>query len=381
MLQATLPLALQIVIDDVGWWCGEDTHAANGPYRSGNPRPHLPTDYQAIVDLGRRLNMRPQAAIILGEWDRTNFLRDLPSSQWQGAAWDNSQWVGPWLDEAAEIITGNPDHFELTLHGVGHEYWTDGVMSRAEWHDREGQMRPREQVERHLDAFAELLAQNGLGAFPESFVPAAFLHRFGSEAGLASLLAPRGIKYFSTPYGGMFRDRDTEEVDFGVDHGVLTLDRGRDLNNWNVVAPEVAGDVEGAIVGMHWPNVLHPDAARNGEVVERWVQVLEPYHRRPDRILGRDTAEAFSQLVYHRWGSLTVEGNTVQVDLRRVAALAAPGLLDSFHLKIIGAGEGALTAEGFTVVEDSPVPGAPEQRLVRLRREAGRWEGAVRFGG
>jgi hypothetical protein len=32
-------------------------------------------------------------------------------------------WVGPWLEEAADIIRNNQIFFELTVHGVGHEYW------------------------------------------------------------------------------------------------------------------------------------------------------------------------------------------------------------------------------------------------------------------
>lgn len=377
MIQATVPLPLQIVIDDVGWWCGDDTSAANGPYRSGCPRPHVPADYQAIADLGRRLNMRPQAAMILAEWDRYDRLRLLPTSQWQGAAWDNGQWRGPWLDEAAAIISGNQDHFELVLHGVGHEYWADGRMTRAEWHDRERRLRPRDQVEQHLVAFGQLLADNGLGLFPESFVPAAFLHRFGSAAGLASLLAPLGIKYLSTPFGSMFRDRETEGADWGLDHGLLTVDRGRDLCNWNMTGPAPNGDLAGPICGMHWPNVLHEDPSRNGEVVERWVALLAPYNQRPDRMLSRNTAEAFTQLLVCRCGVVRVAGDRLELDLSALGNYEAPGLLPSFYLKLSGARERALVAVGCDVLSRAPVTGAPGQELLHLRRQAGQWRATL----
>ena len=178
-LNVTIPMPIQIVIDDVGWWSGEDGNERQEPYRTGISRNHVPADYQAIVDLGIKLGVRPQAATILCEWDRENILRNLPTSTWMREKWDNSKWVGAWLDEAADIIRNNQNHYELTMHGVGHEYWQDENFTRAEWADRSGQMRPLDQVELHLDYFAKLMDQNQLGPFPTSFVPTAFLHGFG----------------------------------------------------------------------------------------------------------------------------------------------------------------------------------------------------------
>lgn len=64
-VQATVPMPIQIVIDDVGWWTGEDGSKRQEPYRTGINRNHVPADYQAIVDLGVKLVVRPQAATIL----------------------------------------------------------------------------------------------------------------------------------------------------------------------------------------------------------------------------------------------------------------------------------------------------------------------------
>jgi len=182
-LDVFIPMPIQVVIDDVGWWSGEDGSQRQEPYRTGIPRSHVPADYQAIVDMGRMLGIRPQAAMILCEWDKENILRQLPTSTWMGEDWDNSRWVGPWLDEAAGIIRDNPDHFELTVHGVGHEYWLNGTFTRAEWTDSNGQMRPPDQIEKHLDYFEKLMNQHQLGPFPKSFVPAAFRHSFGPSTG------------------------------------------------------------------------------------------------------------------------------------------------------------------------------------------------------
>ena len=100
-LSACIPLPIQVVIDDVGWWSGKDGSLYQEPYRTGINRNHVIADYKAIIDLGKALGIRPQAATVLGEWDRENILRNVPHSTWMGEKWDNSKWVGPWLEATA----------------------------------------------------------------------------------------------------------------------------------------------------------------------------------------------------------------------------------------------------------------------------------------
>jgi hypothetical protein len=375
-MKACIPMAIQVVIDDVGWWSGEDSSAQGGPYRSGCGRDHVVADYEAIIELGRRLGMRPQAAMVLCEWDRDNILRALPSSTWMGERWDNSLRLGPWLDEAADLLRRQAAHIELAVHGVGHEFWSGDEVSRAEWHDRQGHMRPEPAVRAHLDIFSRLFIQNGLGTFPSFFVPAAFLHRFGGE--LAGILAEYGIRYLSTPFSRMFRSRDPEDIYFGVEAGVLTVDRGLDLIKWNVTGAQPAGGLEGPVCGMHWPNLLHADPARNAEAVEHWVKLLQPYDLRFDRMLAPDTASGFSQLLYHRWTEIVCEESSAKMDFRKVDTAGVTGLLDSFYLKV-RAGEGArFTADGVTIMAARR---EADQWRLHLHREPGRGQGQVIWNG
>lgn len=108
-LQVFIPMPLQVVIDDVGWWSGEDGSKVQEPYRTGVSRNHVPADYQAIAELGRRLGIKPQAAFVMCEWDKENILRHVPTSTWMGKDWDNSKWNGPWLEEAAD----HPEQSEI----------------------------------------------------------------------------------------------------------------------------------------------------------------------------------------------------------------------------------------------------------------------------
>lgn len=317
-LKVTIPMPIQIVIDDVGWWSGEDGNERQQPYRTGINRNHVPADYQAIVDLGTKLGVRPQAATILCEWDRENILRDVPTITWMREKWDNSKWVGPWLDEAAEIIRNSQNHYELTLHGVGHEYWHDENMTRAEWADSSGQMRALDQVELHLDYFEKLLDQNQLGSFPTSFVPTAFLHGFGltgdHQISMAGVLKKRGVDYINTPFNNMHNAEGAQFGLFGIDSGVITVDRGEDLLDWDVFGEKPSGVLTGATCGLHWPNLLHADPSRNSEIVDAWVKLLKPYNNKPETLLAKNSLSFRNQLVHHVCTKVQIHGDKIEID-------------------------------------------------------------------
>ncbi|QGY45055.1 hypothetical protein GM418_15660 [Maribellus comscasis] len=317
-LEIFIPMPVQVVIDDVGWWSGTDGSKWQEPYRTGINRNHVPADYQAIVELGKSLGIRPQAATILCEWDKYNILSQLPTSTWMGEKWDNSKWVGDWLDEAAEIIRNNKEHFELTVHGIGHEYWENGAFTRAEWTDSNGQMRPVEQVELHLDYFERLMKQHNLGPFPKSFVPTAFRHSFGPSEGrkisLASLLRKRGINYINSPFESMYNSHRIQHKLFGFDDGVITIDRGSDEFPWLTFPGNPSKGLTGPTCGLHWPNMLHPEPERNLEVVQKWVNYLKPYNEKPETILASDSVDFQRQLIHHSLTKKERTGNSVIFD-------------------------------------------------------------------
>lgn len=333
-----IPMPIQVVIDDVGWWSGEDGSKRQEPFRTGISRNHVPADYQAIVELGKALGIRPQAATILCEWDKENILRQLPSSTWMGNKWDNSKWVGPWLEEAAEIIRNNQEHYELTLHGIGHEYWEGSTFTRAEWTDSNGQMRQRDEVEKHLDFYEKLMNQHNLGAFPKSFVPAAFRHSFGPSEGrkvsLAELLKMKGINYINSPIDSMYNKERIQYGLFGFDAGVMTIDRGEDEFPWTAFPGDPKKELSGPTCGMHWPNLLHPDPERNLEVVEKWVNYLKPYNEKPDMMLAPDSVDFQNQLAHHALTKVELKRNSISINFSETDKLSDSVGKDLLTLKI-----------------------------------------------
>lgn len=353
-VSALIPMPIQVVIDDVGWWSGEDGNKKQEPYRTGILRDHKPEDYEAIALLGRTLGIRPQAAMILCEWDKKNILRKLPSSTWMGSNWDNSKWIGKWQEEAAHIIRSNKANFELTLHGIGHEYWENGKFTRAEWADRTGKMRPKEEVEKHLDFYNRLLNQHKLGPFPVSFVPTAFLHGFGVTPGndisMAEILKKHGVTYINTPFKGMYNAKAASHGIFGFDSGVMTIDRGRDLMSWFATGKLPAGKITGPTCGMHWANIIHTDPSRNSEIVEAWVKVLAPHKENYETMLAPDSSFFQKQLVHHKCTKISMKENFFEFDFNETDSLPVNDK-KAFTVKIKGPENMGFTSKNLKIIE------------------------------
>ena len=64
-----IPLAYQVVMDDIGWFHGSDDRHLGMPSRSGMTRDHLAEDYLVINEIGKRINQRICGAFVIGEWD------------------------------------------------------------------------------------------------------------------------------------------------------------------------------------------------------------------------------------------------------------------------------------------------------------------------
>lgn len=382
-LKVYIPMPVQVVIDDVGWWSGEDGSERQEPYRTGINRNHVPADYKAIADLGRALGIRPQAAFILCEWDKENILRMVPTSTWMGEKWDNARWVGPWLEEAAEIIRNNQNYFELTLHGIGHEYWEGGTFTRAEWTDSEGQMRPGDQVELHLEYFEKLMNQHNLGPFPKSFVPAAFRHSFGpsdgSEVSLAEILEKKGITYINTPFSSMYHKERAQYQYFGFDAGVMTVDRGNDEFPWLTFPADPSAELTGPTCGLHWPNLLHPDPERNSETVDKWVSYLKHFHEKHDMMLATDSVAFQHQLAHHTLTRAEYKRNSMVLDFTETDKL--PGIIGKRELtiKILADKPQEFKSDGVDIKLKSLQKGSRYLYVLNLHRIPGLLKAEVRL--
>ncbi|TGU74141.1 hypothetical protein E4633_01345 [Geomonas terrae] len=320
--EVSLPQPIFLVIEDVGWWQGYDGSTQNEPFRNGFCRRHCLDDYRALTRLAKRLSMRVAIGLVLGEWDRTNFLKDVPGATWMGKSWDNRINQGSWLAETAQYLKDHRQFIEIALHGICHEFWQDGQMLRTEFHDASGQMRPAALVRHHLEAYANLLSQNGLGDYPRLFIPPALHHSFGNgQASMQAILESFGINFVTTRFGKTRFHTEPQHPRIAWECGVGLIERGLSPANWDVAAaPPLLGD-DNPILALHWANILHPDPEHNDEIVDAWADILIEKGAGLDFMLAEELAACWSQAAAYYLADFREESNSVVIDLGAVPKL------------------------------------------------------------
>jgi len=335
--QVSLPKPLFVVVEDAGWWEGADGSGRNEPYRNAFCRRHCVEDYQALLQLAQRLRMRIAVGMVLGEWDRTDFLRNVPGATWMGAAWSNRANRGRQLEEAAAFLRDHRDSLEIALHGVGHEFWRDGRMERTEFHDPDCRMRSPELVKSHLRAFGVLMEQNGLGEYPRLFIPPGLYHSFGDGGrSMQAILHDFGVEFVTTRFSRARQYQPPIHESLTWECGVGLLERGVSPVPWDVPAAMPAWNDPGSVMALHWGNLLHPDPRQSGEVVEGWAEMLLRQASGPDRILSGDAAACWRQAAVWELAECRSEGGVLRIDLRAIPDLGC--FRGMFRLKISGGG-------------------------------------------
>jgi hypothetical protein len=364
----SLPLPLFLVVEDVGWWQGEDGSARGEPFRNRFPRRHCLADYQALVRLSRRLGMRIAIAMVLGEWDTTNLLSEVTGATWMARDWDNRRNQGPWLAEAADYLRDHREDLEIALHGLCHEFWQDGSMQRSEFHDSNGRMRPRDLVVEHLAACRQIMEQHDFPSFPRLYVPPALNHSFGDDAtSMQAILRTFGIDYVTTRFSRARQYRPPEHDAITWECGVVLLERGRSPVAWDQPATVPASLPDQPIVALHWSNLLHPDATRTNEIVDRWAALVRATADGFLRIPAKDVADCWTQAAYYYLTTCRSDTGGVTIELSRLPRFAS--LNGSFSLKIRQTTAASWRCSGARVVDDRIEPDGTQ--IVRLLPEAG----------
>jgi hypothetical protein len=242
------------------------------------------------------------------------------------------------MEESAEILRGNRDHLEITLHGVGHEHWEKGRMSRAEWYgSNECRDWGRGTLEGHLHLFDQILQDHCLGSFPESFVPCAFCYHWSEDASISTgdLMKQAGMRHISTPFSACTFDNTAPETpEWGFDQGVLVLDRGDNGVPWKAFDTVPQDLPTTSICGIHWPNLLRPNPAENEESIEHWIRYLSGIEEVAERMLARNTAECFSQTIYAHYGKINKVDGYYELDLSAIpASVLESGYCNNLVLK------------------------------------------------
>ncbi len=332
MKNIIIPAAVQICMDDVGWFNGSDDRKNGGSARTAMPRNHVAEDYTAIHELGRQLDMQINCGFILGEWDPDNRLRSVPYLSKFGSSWDNAAYLNrEEMAKIAEIVRTSP-YIDIAVHGLMHNYYKPGIpYSNSDYYYTEDGvliLTDESEIRCRLDAYFDILRYYNIGKTVNSFIPPNFLHRWG---GISRILKDYGIKYISTPY---YRSTDLPERvnndrSAAVENGIITANR---LNNgiaWYEVAYSLdeMAPIHG-IFASHWPNVLHTDPAFHGEIVDNWVRYFKRCAEVYGLVLSKGMPFCATQSLYKDYAKVTESGGVTTIDLSAVPEAA--GRLDRF---------------------------------------------------
>jgi hypothetical protein len=193
-------------------------------------------------------------------------------------------------------------------------------------------------------------------------VPTAFNHGFGltgdHSVSMAELLKRQGVSYINTPFSQMQNSDDVKHSLFGFDAGVMTIDRGEDLKDWDVVGEEPTGNLSGPTCGMHWPNLLHRDPERNSEVVDAWVKFLAPYDKRADTMLAPNSVAFQHQLVNYVCTKAIIANDSVAVDFTETDIWADPMEKSTLSLKIESPIELDFASSSIKIISEYSIKGA-----------------------
>lgn len=308
------PRPFAIAIDDLGWIEGRNEGKDNyGPYRTGIDRKMTLADYEAVVNLAKKLGIRLQGLFILGEMDRENILDKYPTTTHKREKWDNSENISDLQLQMMDFVKNQSANLEFGLHGIGHEYWPEeGVRRRAEWYNTEDDHPwPEEEIRAHVECFIAIMRQYDISkemghSFPESFVPCAYSYYWNPKENysLGSVLSEYGVKYANTDFTQIPECNPPEgDNSAGFDHGVHVMNRFNYGNLWDALEklPETPFQEQTTdYIETHWPNLLAINNEDQSKVTQMWVEYYQKIQASNDRYFSKNTSQHHAQWLYKK---------------------------------------------------------------------------------
>lgn len=335
MKKIEIPAPLIVVIDDVGWWSGFDGSDSNQPFRTGINRDHCPMDYEAVARLGNELKTQIITGFIWCEWDVNNLLQKIPSATWMGEYWDNPVKKKHLFEEAADRINQSLNHIEIGFHGLGHEFWENGIASRTEFHDSKGTMRNRAEIIRHFEVFEEISKISGIKTpSPKIFIPPALNHSFGNgNAGFQEILQKFGFSFVITAFDKARKYHQPLFQKFTKECGVTLIERGVSPVKWNAVAPAPCFSFDWPVLGLHWSNILHFNPEKNSRVVKKWAEYLISGAKEHGLVILPDAKDSLIQLIYSSLAEIRILEKAVIINLEKAHKLLPESPDNHLHVK------------------------------------------------
>lgn len=350
-----IPVALQLVLDDVGWMDGMIPYWDGwNPNRTGMPRKHVLEDYIALNEIGRAIGMKINGMFVIGEWDRKNILRKVPCATKYGDQWDHSQFLDAEEAEKIRDYLNTCEYLELGIHGLMHEAWDkDGEYLGGEFIVAKDfkpgnplEPVPEWYLRSHLDAFMEIYNDWGFTQKLRTFTSPGYCKEACQMDFYTKTLKEYGVQFW---HNGDIDPKCFVKNDIILNKKMIHLAfwEAYDLNPAKL--PTYDSDNAGIISG-HWPNLLRYDPDENLKRVDAWKAFFERQAEVFGLVISRDIAMAHHQLLYKNYAVVDECDGRIRIDLAKVDEMAPAGAKEPLYISVKN-GSGPVTCEGGVMTE------------------------------
>ena len=302
MKNITIPVAIQIGLDDVAWDLGNDMRLTGGQSRTGIPRYHTIEDYEAVEALGEAFNQKILCHICMMDWDKNNLLRGQKGITHNPDGWDRAGEIDIKKMEGFAAFMKNSKYMELALHGVSHGAYTDegkriheSEFFRAKELYGLDRSLPLEKwdFDRRMTLFFEIYNSWDFGQKIRTFDAPGGTCGTATEdlRPLAKWLKEWGIEYWFDSFCDLQPPFHTEGE------------------------PKMAGH------GYHWPNILRYNPKKNPESVALWIEFYKRESEKFGTMMSRDIAFATAQGFYHFFAKVETAEGGYKIDLSEATKL------------------------------------------------------------
>ena len=344
--QITLPVALQLCLDDVAWHNGYDERSVGRPSRSGLPRKHAAEDYVVINELGKAIDMKILCPLCLGEWDKDNLLRGEVGITFDPNNWDRASKIDYPLAEKCKETAEACEYLEYAVHGLMHGCYDENGKQLGEQEyfapkERGGRRYPisMADLKRRLDLFRKIYDFWGFQKTIRTFVsPGGVPPHMPLEAfaEFAQELNSRGYKYWTNGWPQL------DDGGYLLNDVIIIKDICHGEAPWNAYDfdPGILSDCNTAwekkrsVYGMHWANFLRFNPARNMELLPDWIAFFKRQAEIFGIMLSKDIAFAANQLLYSKYAKLQATDGKCIIDLTDVVKLPFSQRKNEFYISL-----------------------------------------------
>lgn len=342
----TIPYAIGLGIDDLGWDFGYYYKDEEGNRISEEERDWQLADYQNLIDIGRAVGSRLMTAWILADLDKEGAAAKPEYNPPHTSCFMTRRGTRPntidnpeKIEQLMELVKNGADAMEFGIHGVSHEHYypkhdgsiglinrefayrppdSSGFSYRYEWED----------LIKRMQCYGEIVRQyydEETCSFPESVVFPGHGYYYGDVTGNET--TGRLMNMFGVKYANGATASCTSMGAGAIDNGLLYINRAFgaaydkisatpwDGTNYpdGLYLPNFYGWTE-----AHFPNLWNT-TVDDTDAYDKWIDYLSGLNNCPSRYLAPNTVQGSSQWLYRHYAELEpIDRNSARIDTSHI---------------------------------------------------------------